>query len=164
MSASNINNSLAIVTLKGFGDFIIALNAINSFKGPRDLALPQFKLVAGRHVMNLANALGVKDQVILVGDDKLKDVPAIYDLKNKGYLSGLKSLIKLHSDITDILGSSSLVFDKVGVRERLLSIGHKSHSLPESVNIYMSYALLFKELGYEIVKKKIKIYFLVNAI
>jgi ADP-heptose:LPS heptosyltransferase len=138
-----------LVTLKGFGDFVIALNAINSVK-----AVPEFQLVAGKHVMALADDLGMTDQVIFIGGEDLKDVPAIYDIKKRGWFSGLKSLQQLHSLIGNFPHSSTLIFDKVGIRERIIGAGHELYQLPESSNIYLAYTQFFKEMGYERIAQK----------
>ncbi|WP_068322669.1 hypothetical protein [Polynucleobacter yangtzensis] len=136
-----------LVTLKGFGDFIIAINALRKVKTL--VGRSNIELIAGRHVTNFAVDLGVEERVIFVGAPGLNDVPAIYNIKEQGLLCALKSLQQLHSEISKISNSSKLIFDKLGFRERMIGAGHKLIQLPESSNIYFAYDKLFKGMGYD---------------
>jgi len=145
--------SHSLVTLKGFGDFVIAVNAASNIYGAYDRA--KLQLIAGRHVAKLADALGVSEQVSFVGVNDTLDVPAIYDLKRCGFIAGARSLLVIQRHINKIPSSSALIFDRLGWREHLIGVGHALCELPrDSGNIYVAYARFFERLGYKLTPAK----------
>lgn len=64
----------AIITLKSFGDFVIACSASKRVQSSKCMNAPT--VVAGEHVRNLASALGVDRAIQFIGDDSWSDFPA----------------------------------------------------------------------------------------
>lgn len=138
-----------IVTLKAFGDFVIACNASRRIQLEIGNNAP--KIVAGEHVRSLASALGLDTTVRFIGDDSWTDVPAVFDVRKNGILLALKSLMDLRHQINELPASMELVFDNLGWRERFIGGGLLLQSLPvESGNIYIAYDHFFESLGYRV--------------
>jgi ADP-heptose:LPS heptosyltransferase len=137
-----------IVTLKAYGDFVIAANVMKNFLDVDNQS--DFYIVAGEHVRSLAEALNINEKVFFLGGEKNLNVPAIYDIKNRGCLSAARSLLKLRQQIGDKLKPSSLVFDKLSWREYLIGMGHSLYGLPrDAPNIYLAYTKFFQAAGYK---------------
>jgi hypothetical protein len=140
-----------IVTLKAFGDFVIACSASRRVQSTVGMNIPT--VVAGEHVRSLASALGLDRTVQFIGDDSWTDVPAAFDARKRGVLSALRSLKNLRNRIDALPTSMELVFDHLGWRERFIGQGRLLQSLSgESGNIYLAYDKFFESLGYGILK------------
>lgn len=140
-----------IVTLKAFGDFVIACNASKHIQTVNAMDAP--KVVAGEHVRSLASALGVDRTIQFIGDDSWTDVPAAFDVRKRGVLSAIRSLKNLRNRIDALPANMELVFDHLGWRERFIGRGRLLQSLSgESGNIYLAYDRFFESLGYGILK------------
>lgn len=138
-----------IVTLKAFGDFVIACNASRRIQIVDGMFAPT--VVAGEHVRNLASALGVNREIQFIGDDSWSDVPAIFDVRKRGVLSALRSLQNLRHRLDALPSSMHFVFDHSGWRERFIGGRRFFRSLSsKSGNIYLAYDQLFESLGYGI--------------
>lgn len=138
-----------IVTLKGYGDFVIAANFVNSICNMDKTS--KLELVAGNHVVSLAAALGNTEHISFIGGKKDLDVPAIYDIQKRGLVAGLKSILDISRRINQIPQSSVLVFDRLGWRERIIGAGYALSQIPnDSSNIYLAYTRFFKQLGYSL--------------
>lgn len=137
---------LKIVTLKSFGDFVIASNAIKNLQIPQEMVSPE--IIAGEHVRSLALALGLSSGVLYVGGTRLTDVPSAFDIKKRGLLSGLISLCKLRASLKG-LGNMQAIFDSLGWRELFLAHGQINYALPLNCpNIYLAYDQFFRSHGY----------------
>jgi len=143
-----------LLNLKAFGDFVIAINSVRKIQKSPDLISPP-KIIAGLHLKDLANALEIKN-VAFIGDDGDIDVPAIFDLRKKGFFEGFKSLIKIINHTKSIPKNSELIFDKLGIRERVIGGGRLITCCPKADNIYLAYEILFKKFGYSLLNDKIE--------
>jgi hypothetical protein len=80
-----------IVTLKAYGDFLIAYSAFLRARAVHQAA--DIQLIAGEHVRPLGLALGVPDaQVSYIGGSSLKDVPAAFDARRCGLWLACRSM------------------------------------------------------------------------
>lgn len=127
------------VSVKAYGDFVIALNSIAKFGSSDDI------LLCGDHLRPLSNVLKSNVNIIWLGTEA-SDVPALFDSRKNGIISTLKSLHfirkKLHSSSNY---DDHLIFDSAGVRQLMLSFGRNVKFLSQSPpNIYMAYQDFFK--------------------
>lgn len=136
-----------IVTLKAFGDFLIACNAARVLEAHN--SNQPISIIAGSHVRPLADALNIpNDRVEYISDSVSSDVPAIFDVRKQGAFSALKSLGGIWRQINLLHPDVELVFDCLGWRERLIGFGRKIHGLPKfAENIYVGYDLFFESIG-----------------
>jgi ADP-heptose:LPS heptosyltransferase len=129
-----------IVTLKAFGDFLIAYSALlRASAGHPDADI---QLLAGEHVRPLGLALGVPEaQVHYIGGSSLKDVPAAFDVRRRGLWAAWRSLAALRRAVHSAQpGHRQLVFDRLGLREQFIGCGRPRLALPqEAPNIYLAY-------------------------
>lgn len=129
-----------IVTLKAFGDFLIAYSALLRSSAINSAA--DIQLLAGEHVRPLGLALGVSDaQVHYIGGSSLKDVPAAFDARRRGLWAACRSMAALRRAVHDTQPAHRhLVFDRLGPRELFISGGRPRLALPrEAPNIYLAY-------------------------
>jgi ADP-heptose:LPS heptosyltransferase len=151
-----------IVSLKAFGDFVIACSASRRVQSAMGKVTPT--VVAGEHVRNLASALGVDRTIQFIGDDSWSDVPAAFDVRKRGVLSALRSLNNLHQQLDKLPTSMELVFDHLGWRELFIGRGRLLHSLPaESWNIYLAYDRIFELLGYDVLNDVLTARHMINS-
>lgn len=132
--------SATIVTLKAYGDFLIAYSAMS--RAIVDNPAVDIRLLAGEHVRSLGLALGVPEaKVEYVGGSALKDVPAAFDVSRRGLWAAGRSLLSLRGAVHGSqFGRRELLFDRLGPRERLISGGGQCVALPpEAPNIYLAY-------------------------
>lgn len=129
-----------IVTLKAFGDFLIAYRALLNARAANPAA--DIQLLAGEHVRPLGLALGVPEaQVHYIGGSSLKDVPAAFDVRRRGILEACRSLAALRQALHSAQPvRRQLVFDRLGLREQFIGGGQRSLALPmDPPNIYLAY-------------------------
>lgn len=139
-----------LVSLKSYGDFVIAARARKNLSPNHDITI-----VAGEHLRALAQATGITDKIYFIGDSSYVDTPAAFDIRKKGKLAAAKSLIDLRRRLKLGCPNTPLIFDHLGWREKFLA-GKFSHlELPKSKNIYNSYAEIFKILNQPFVQKNI---------
>jgi hypothetical protein len=137
---TDCSDPVALVTLKSYGDFLIAYRALlNSIK-----LMPERSVViiTGRHIHSLAEALEVPNEVIkYVGDISLKDVPPAFDVRRCGLIAAAKSLISLRMQVHDLARPlHTLIFDRLGAREKFIAGRFPVDVLPAtSDNIYLAY-------------------------
>jgi len=102
-----------IVTLKAFGDFLIACNAARVLDAHN--SSQPISIIAGSHVRPLADALNIpNDRVEYISDSVSSDVPAIFDIRKQGAFSALKSLGGIWRQINFLHPDVELVFDCLG--------------------------------------------------
>jgi ADP-heptose:LPS heptosyltransferase len=134
---------MKIVSLKAFGDFVIAANAVSRI----NQSVCETNILAGSHLKELAQALNIGNLVQFV-DLEENDVPGIFTLKKTGITTGLVSLLRVRHRLGRVEPSADLVFDRIGWREMFIGYGRKIHSLPKnSTNIYNAYSDFFKIHG-----------------
>jgi ADP-heptose:LPS heptosyltransferase len=129
-----------IVTLKAFGDFLIAYRALLNAHAINPAA--DIQLLAGEHVKPLGLALGVQNaHVHYVGGSTLKDVPAAFDARRHGLWAAWRSLVALRQAVHSAQPvHRQLVFDRLGMREQFIGGGRLCLALPRAApNIYLAY-------------------------
>ena len=133
------NVPIALVSLKAFGDFIIARWALRQL----DTGTTNVTLITGDHLAELDAALGsrVGTRCIRHGEG---GVPAIFDMKRLGVCRGLSSALRLRRMIHELNlpPQTSLVFDKVSLRESFIAAALPTMTLPGAKNIYLAYSEL----------------------
>jgi hypothetical protein len=133
-----------IVSLKAFGDFLIAYSALLRASAANPAS--DIRLLAGEHVRPLGLALEVPEaKVQYIGGSLLKDVPEAFDFRRRGLWKSCLSLAKLRRDLLAAqLGDRQILFDRIGLRERFISSGRLRIALPaEAQNIYLAYEAHF---------------------
>ena len=137
--------TFSIVTLKAFGDFVIACGSARAVQAGANR--PQ--VVAGEYVRPLAAALGVESEVRFIGTQHgapWTDVPAVFDVRKRGLPAAVRSLFELRAILGQLPPAWNLVFDHAGPRERLLCSHHPFHSLSkETGNVYLAYRQFFTQ-------------------
>jgi ADP-heptose:LPS heptosyltransferase len=134
------HSGTTIVTLKAFGDFLIAYSAFLRAKACHMTA--DIQLLAGDHVRPLALALGVPEaQVHYIGSSSLKDVPAAFDARRRGLWAASRSLMALRQAVHNAQPAHrQLLFDRLGLREQFIGGGRLRQALPQQApNIYLAY-------------------------
>jgi len=141
--------SIYVSALKSFGDFTIALRSLERIAESSDVSTPV--LLAGQHLHSLAAALEAERRVRFIGDSSWADVPAAFNVGKRGKVAAIRSLFELRGELKALDKGSSVVFDRIGLRERFIAHGHRQISLPsECDNIYEAYSTLFAQLGYQV--------------
>jgi ADP-heptose:LPS heptosyltransferase len=144
---------LCVVALKAFGDFVIALSVVRRVLPRTDRLSP--KIVASQHLRTLATSLDATSAVVFIGDVSWADVPAAFDVGKHGKASALRSLLELRRRLASIGDGCSLVFDRLGWRERFVGGRHTLIGLPlDSGNIYLAYEQALTDLGYALAAKE----------
>jgi hypothetical protein len=138
--------TLTLVSLKAFGDFVIACQALRRIApGPR--AAPG--LIAASHLRPLASAIGFEGaRFIDVSEDN--DVPAAFDIRRRGMLAALRSLVTLRRHLSENHDLGRYMFDRIGWRERFMVSAERRAALPEATNIYKAYEEAFEGSGYRL--------------
>lgn len=133
-----------IVTLKAFGDFLIAYSVMLTARARHPAS--DIQLLAGAHVRPLGIALGASEaHVHYIGGSSLTDVPAAFDVRKRGLREGWRSLLALRRAVHDAQsGYRQLVFDSLGLREHFIGGGWPRLALPQGApNIYLAYEAQF---------------------
>jgi len=136
-----------IVTLKAYGDFLIACSAARVMEA--NVSVHPISIIASTHVCPLADALSIPDdRVTYITDQVSYDVPAVFDIRKQGIFSALRSLRGIIHQINLLHYDMELVFDSLGWRQRLIGLGRKIHGLPRKAkNIYLDYDCFFESTG-----------------
>jgi ADP-heptose:LPS heptosyltransferase len=132
-----------IVSLKSFGDFIIARWALQRLgKAASDVSI-----IMGDHLIDLDAALGPYLGTYCIRHCE-GGVPAMYDIKKLGTWRGIRSAFHLRQLFSELNlpPNSMLIFDKMALRERFIASTYPSRDLPKAQNIYLAYQQL---LGFE---------------
>ncbi len=140
------------VSVKAYGDFVIALNAISNFGSPDDI------LLCGDHLRPLSNALKSNVNTIWLGTIE-RDMPALFDCRKNGFINALKSLYFIrHKLLSTSDYDDYLIFDSMGVRQFMVSLGRNVKFLSKSSpNIYINYQNFFNSnFSSDLEKLKIK--------
>lgn len=138
------HSGATIVTLKAFGDFLIAYCAVlraSALQPAVDL-----QILACEHVRPLGMALGVPaSQAHYVGGGSLKDVPAAFDVRRRGPWAAWRSLAALRRAVHSAQPvNRQLVFDRLGLREQFIAGSRPCLALPrQAPNIYLAYDARF---------------------
>lgn len=100
-------------------------------------------LIMGEHLIELDAVLGARASAHLIchGED---GVPALFDMKRLGLWRGACSAIRLRRLISELTSRrpTTLVFDKIGARERFIAGSAPLDAVPHAENIYLAYCML----------------------
>lgn len=134
-----------IVSIKGFGDALIALWAINHFSDKTE-----FRLLTTEYIAPLIAHLG-KERVTDILP-KIINYPEIYNLRNAKFTDVVRSILLLRKEIQHTCNANkySLIFDKEGLREYLIKprkIDCKFIANKNEKNIYEGYLRSLSEYG-----------------
>jgi hypothetical protein len=136
-----------LVSLKAFGDFVIALHTLRNVRG-----LPpgstQLRLLAGEHLRDLARILGVEQEVVFVPSGS--GLPAAFDFKRRGLLRGLASLLELRRSLRGLPRDCQLVFDWREWRENFIGSPYRRWGLVRAPNVYLALAGRLRLLGFDL--------------
>ena len=134
----------SIVSLKALGDFVIACHARRRIPVAES---SRVQIVAAAHLRPLASAIGVSDVVFIAGDGG-NSVPAAFDARRRGAVAALASLIRLRVQLAALPTRDVYLFDRLGLRERLLVERHRRRPLLEADNIYLAYEKTLRAAGF----------------
>lgn len=140
------SESLTFVLLKSFGDLVIARWAIRKLSRTSSA---EVRLLLGSHLVELNKVLGDLPRTSVI-EHGGSNVPPFFAVRQCGLPSALASGLVLRRIIgTAILPSeTTLVFDRIGFRERLLTLGRHHAALPKaSSNIYLAYEEFLRPHG-----------------
>lgn len=126
------------LALKSFGDTVIACHHL------RALASPEDELVCAGHLRSLLVALGYPGAVSWLANGE-NGVPAFFDIRKHGVWAALKSATRLkRSILTTRSAGDSIVFDRLGWRQRYLAAGMPCEDVVAGThNIYLDYEAFF---------------------
>ncbi len=137
--------TFSIVTLKAFGDFVIACHSARAARMQSPVTIHHPAVIAGEYMRPLAAALGVESEVAFIGSKQWTDVPAVFDVRKRGIAPALHSLIELRAILKKFPQDREFVFDNAGIREFFLCPHRKLHHIPKaSGNIYLGYQQFFQ--------------------
>jgi hypothetical protein len=142
-----------IVSVKGFGDALIALWSMNAM-----LDVDKFRLISNKYISPLIDHLGKSSVVEILPDSD--NYPEHYNLRRSNPFHALDSLLsfKKKLEMLDNAKHSIFIFDLDGWRERLClpnGAGHFSVSNMHEKNIYLAYlALLSKISGQSLIIRR----------
>lgn len=128
--------TLAFVSLKAFGDYVIARSALRRAGEAGEAA----HMVIGEHLLPLHKALGGRERTHVIPQGA--SVPAVFDVKKAGLAAALCSSMRMRRGLRHLTRQAglTLVFDRLGPRERFLGAGGRACALPAADNIYRAYA------------------------
>ena len=131
---------VSLVSLKSYGDYIIARWALQKFVS----ADSNTSLLIGDHLCELDNALGSFPRTYTISHGE-QGVPSIFDFKRVGLRRGVSSALRIRRRIFELNlpENTLLIFDRKGIRETFLASNYTSCSLPSAINIYSAYEKLF---------------------
>jgi hypothetical protein len=133
----------SFVSVKAFGDLVIAANCLSRIA--MELVDGQVKILLGHHLHPLWQALAPAVEMELI-DHIETAVPSLYDVRKNGPFQAAASYQSLRKTLLsrERHPDETLVFDTMGLRERLLSRGLPASALPaDTGNIYLGYARFF---------------------
>jgi hypothetical protein len=140
-----VSEGIDVVALKSFGDLVITLTSM----GRSDSALARSsRVLLGTHLQPLYSATGSTVPAVLVEHGE-GNVPSFYDVRKRGWRSGLASGLRLRRALGREAGPTWLV-DRITWRERFLAQGRPLIELPQRENIYLAYEALFGASGVEV--------------
>lgn len=145
----------ALINLKAYGDMVIAAEALNMLY---EEDAQKIALWIGSHHSELYHALQISYKVKFIETNKT-DVPAIYDIREKGPFNAILSLVDIHNQIQHCSNDADIyLFDRLSWREKLLSYGHPSFAInTASGNIYLDYKQTFFKLFGRVKSKKVNV-------
>jgi hypothetical protein len=136
-----------IVSIKAFGDFVIAANVLRAVRQlPPDCR--DLKLLAGEHLRQLAGALQLEARVRFIPSGA--NYPDAYDVRGGGVIRAALSLARLRRHFRRLPRDCELIFDQAGWRERVLGTGYRHSCFLSAPNIYQAAAATLRGAGYQL--------------
>lgn len=131
-----LGETLLVVSLKAFGDLVIARRAMGEVD---TTSTTPPTMVLGAYLAPLFDALGDYQGACKWID--CNEVPAIFDVKRQGIVPALRSARSLRREFhrLSLMVDDALVFDRLGPRERFIAGRRKAEALPPANNIYVAY-------------------------
>lgn len=133
--------SFDVVAAKAFGDLIIALSCTAGSgvdKGSR--------LLLGSHLLPLCEAIGSSLPVVVLEHGE-SGVPSLYDVRKNGWPRAARSALALRASLRQASSDNTLMFDRMGWRERFVAGARPALALPDEDNIYLAYRRVFGSGG-----------------
>jgi len=130
-------SSATFVSLKAFGDLVILRRMLD--KAPRSRSSGPTVIIAS-HLLELFRSLGEFASKYVVLDSGTQ-VPALFDVRRRGVRRATQSAWNLRTQLsrTNLDRGTTLIFDRVGWRERFIASHYASAGLPDAPNIYIAY-------------------------
>lgn len=127
--------SYAFVELKAFGDLVMSAAALRLLP-PAELA--RCRLVIGPYLQDLCRALDppCAVEVLPIAD---RNVPALYDIKKRGLLAGVRSALTLRSALSLAAPGTTLVMESQARRERFIAGRRHCLEIPRAANVYLAF-------------------------
>lgn len=125
------------LAFKSYGDTVIACHHLRRNPANEDV------LVCAEHLRPLVSALRYSGPIVWLNNGE-QGVPALFDIRKHGALAAACSAYRLRRAIRSVItASDTLVFDRIGWRQRYLATGYQSVSIASSgqQNIYLDYEL-----------------------
>lgn len=143
--ASGRSKSLSVVSIKSYGDVVIACHVLRQIVTASP-CFDRLEMVAGEHLHDLLRALRfpLNFRTLDVG----AEVPAAFDIRKCGYRAAFASLLKLKRRLRCLPAESTLLFDRLGWRERFAGSSHRCIGLQRAGNIYVAYRKTLEQFGY----------------
>lgn len=140
VSRQMLDFPISLISLKSFGDFIIARWALQKLGS----AASGTSIIIGHHLCELDFALGRYPRTYCIRHGE-KGVPAIFDIKQLGRWRGMRSALQIRRLISELNlpHKSTLIFDRKGFREKFVAATYPCSALPPEANIYLAYQKLF---------------------
>ena len=134
-----------IVSVKGFGDALIALWSMNAMSN-----VDKFRLISNKYISPLIDHLGKSSVVEILPDSD--NYPEHYNLRRSNPFHALDSLLsfKKKLEMLDSAKHSNFIFDLDGWRERLClpnGAGYFSVCNMHEKNIYLAYLSLISKIS-----------------
>lgn len=127
--------SYAFVELKSFGDLVMSAASLRLLPAS-DLARCQ--LVVGRHLQDLSQALAPPCEVEVL-DIPDRTVPALFDMKKRGVIAGLRSALALRAALSRTAPGATLVMESQARRERFIVGRRDCLAVPRADNVYLAF-------------------------
>ncbi len=127
--------SYAFVELKSFGDLVMSAASLRMLP-PTDLA--RCRLVIGPYLQDLSRALAPTCQVevLEIAD---RNVPALFDMKKRGVMAGLRSALTLRAALSRAAPGTTLVMESQARRERFIAGRRDCLAIPRADNVYLAF-------------------------
>lgn len=122
------------LAVKSYGDTVIACHHLRGNPVNEDV------LVCAEHLRPLVGALCYPGPIIWLNNGE-QGVPALFDIRKYGAVAATRSACQLRRAIRSVItAGDSLVFDRIGWRQRYLAAGYPSVSIASGQrSIYLDY-------------------------
>ena len=130
-------NEIVVVSIKAFGDLVIAVNCCLRARANFG---DRLTILLGEHLVPLYQALGspFPHRVVRHGSNQM---PALFEMRQKGVVAAFRSAFALRHAISaaEIPPRARLLFDQRGIREAYVTSARPFNMVPAAGNIYLAY-------------------------